>query len=73
VLDRLAAEYGGKVKVGKVNVDEQQVLAGAFQIRGIPPLVVVRGGACTSRKRRAARYYCRALRRNAFPTHGWMR
>jgi thioredoxin 1 len=44
VLDRLAAEYGGKVKVGKVNVDEQQVLAGAFKIRGIPTLVVVRGG-----------------------------
>jgi thioredoxin 1 len=44
VLDRLAAEHGGKVKVAKINVDEQQVLAGAFQIRGIPTLVVMKGG-----------------------------
>lgn len=44
VLDRLAAEYGGKVKVAKVNVDDEQVLAGAFRVRGIPTLVVMKGG-----------------------------
>ena len=44
ILEELAAEQAGMVKIGKVNVDEQQVLAGAFQIRGIPTLVVVRGG-----------------------------
>jgi len=36
-------------------------------------VVVVCGGARASSKRREARYYCRTLRRNAFPTHGWMR
>lgn len=44
VLDKLAAQYGGQIKVGKVNVDEEQVLAGSFQIRGIPTLVVMRNG-----------------------------
>ncbi len=44
VLDRLASEHAGKVKVVKVNVDEEPVLAGAFKIRGIPTLVVVRDG-----------------------------
>jgi len=44
VLDRLASQHAGQVKVGKVNVDEEQVLAGAFQIRGIPTLVVLRNG-----------------------------
>lgn len=44
VLDRLAGQFGGQVKVGKVNVDDEGVLANAFQIRGIPTLVVVRDG-----------------------------
>lgn len=41
---------GGRpdLKVGKVNVDEQQELAGAFQIMSIPTLVVVKDGRVVS-------------------------
>ena len=44
VLDELANEYDGRVRVGKVNVDEEQALAMAFGVRSIPMLVVVKGG-----------------------------
>jgi thioredoxin 1 len=47
VLDRLATQYEGKVKVAKINVDENQQIAGAFKIRGIPTLLVVQGGQVT--------------------------
>ena len=40
----LAEEYAGKVKVGKVNVDEEPALAGAFRVRSIPTVVVFRNG-----------------------------
>lgn len=43
VLDQLSGEYAGKVKVGKVNVDEQPALAGAFKVRGIPHVAAVEG------------------------------
>jgi thioredoxin 1 len=45
VLDELAQEYQGKIKVGKVNVDEQQGLAAQYQIRSIPTLLVIKHGA----------------------------
>lgn len=44
VLDRLAAQYAGQVKVGKINVDNERQLAGEFQIRGIPTLVALHEG-----------------------------
>ena len=44
LLDQLAAEHDGKVKIAKVNVDEEPALAQAFQVRGIPTLVTLRGG-----------------------------
>ncbi len=44
VLDELEKEFGGKVKFAKVNVDENQELAGKFGIRGIPCLVVMKNG-----------------------------
>ena len=40
----IAEEYAGKVKVGKVNVDEQPELANAFRISAIPTLLVFREG-----------------------------
>jgi len=45
VLDELAQEYQGKVKIGKVNVDEHQGLAAQYQIRSIPTLLVIKNGA----------------------------
>lgn len=42
VLDKLAAEYAGKVLIAKVNVDENQQLAQAFQVMSIPNLMMVK-------------------------------
>ncbi len=44
VLEELADSYAGKVKVAKVNVDEEPALAQAFGVRGIPTLTVLHRG-----------------------------
>ena len=44
ILDALAAEYDGLVRVAKVDVDREQGLAQAFQVRSIPTLAVVVNG-----------------------------
>jgi thioredoxin 1 len=43
-LNELAAEYSGRVKVGKINVDENQELAVKFHISGIPAVFMLKGG-----------------------------
>ena len=44
VVDELADELEGRVKVGKVNVDEEAALALKYQIMSIPTLVVMKNG-----------------------------
>jgi thioredoxin 1 len=44
VLDQIADEYSGKLKLGKVNVDEEAALAEQHAITSIPTLVVYKGG-----------------------------
>ena len=44
VLDELAAEYDGKVKIAKVNIDEYQQLAINYNINSIPTLLFFKGG-----------------------------
>src|SRR5580693_2894863 len=44
LLDELADEYDGKVKIGKVNIDEQQALAAKYGIRAIPTLLLINKG-----------------------------
>jgi thioredoxin 1 len=44
LIDNVADEYAGKVKVGKVNVDENQATPGKFGVRGIPTLILFKGG-----------------------------
>jgi thioredoxin 1 len=43
-VDALATEYAGKVTVGKLNVDDNPNTAFKFQIRGIPALLLFKGG-----------------------------
>lgn len=44
VIDELATELAGKVKVGKVNVDDHQTLAVNYGISSIPTLLIFKGG-----------------------------
>ena len=43
-VDALATDYAGKVTVGKMNVDENPNTAFRFQVRGIPTLLLFKGG-----------------------------
>ena len=44
LLDELADEYDGKVKIAKVNIDEQQALAAEYGVRAIPTLLIFKQG-----------------------------
>ena len=44
VVAQIAEEQEGKIKVGKVDVDEQPELAAAFKVASIPMLAVMKGG-----------------------------
>ena len=48
VVAEIAAENEGKIKVGKVDVDEEPGLAGSFRIGSIPTLAVVKNGVVTN-------------------------
>ena len=43
-VDALAAEYAGKITVGKMNIDENPKVPETYQIRGIPTLLIFKGG-----------------------------
>lgn len=43
-IEELSVELEGKVKVGKVNVDENQALAQQFQVMSIPTVLVFKNG-----------------------------
>ncbi|HDP70639.1 MAG TPA: thioredoxin [Actinobacteria bacterium] len=44
ILEELASEYGGKIKVCKLNVDEDQETAGKYEIMSIPTMVLFESG-----------------------------
>ena len=44
IIEELSDEFGDKVKIGKINVDNDQDLAGKFGIRGIPTVMLFKGG-----------------------------
>ena len=50
VLEDVAAEYAGKIKVVKLNVDEHQETAPKYNVRGIPTLLIVKGGEVAATK-----------------------
>ena len=43
-IDELATDYDGRVTIGKLNVDDNPSVAGRFSIRGIPTLLLFKGG-----------------------------
>ena len=43
-MDKLADDYDGKIKITKVNVDENQDTAVKFDVRGIPCIVIFSNG-----------------------------
>ena len=49
-IDALADDYKGKVKVGKLNVDENGQTAMRYQVRGIPTLLLFKGGQLVASK-----------------------
>lgn len=44
VVEELASEYRGKVKVAKLNVDDNKETPGKYGVRGIPTLMLFKGG-----------------------------
>jgi len=44
VLEELASELAGRVRVAKMNVDENQGTASRFNVRSIPTLLVLKSG-----------------------------
>ena len=44
VLDEIATEMAGKIKVAKVDVDQNQELAAQFSVRSIPMLLIIKDG-----------------------------
>jgi thioredoxin 1 len=44
ILDEIANEYAGRLKVAKVNIDDNQATPAKFAIRGIPTLMIFKNG-----------------------------
>jgi thioredoxin len=44
VVEEIAKDYDGKLKVGKIDVDSQSDLAARFNVMSIPTLIVFKGG-----------------------------
>lgn len=44
VIDELSTEYDGKIKIGKMNVDENTRTPGQYQIRAIPTMILFKNG-----------------------------
>ena len=44
ILDELAIEFDGKIKITKVNIDENDTIAAEYGIRAIPTMLLFKGG-----------------------------
>lgn len=50
ILEQVAVAVDGKVKVVKLNTDEEQAIAGKYGIQGIPTMILFKGGEPISRQ-----------------------
>lgn len=50
LLDEIADEYDGRVKIAKLNIDENQSTPAKFGVRGIPTLMLFKGGEVEASK-----------------------
>ena len=50
VVEEVAQEMKGKVKIGKLNVDENALTASKYGVRGIPTLLLFKGGEIAAQK-----------------------
>ena len=50
VLDEVAKEYDGRLKVAKLNIDENQATPPKYGIRGIPTLMLFKNGEVEARR-----------------------
>lgn len=50
ILDEMATTYAGKLKITKMNVDENREIPAKFGIRGIPTLILFKGGNVVATK-----------------------
>ena len=50
ILDEVAKDYGDKLQIAKINVDENQQVPAKFGSRGIPTLILFKNGAVAAQK-----------------------
>jgi thioredoxin-like negative regulator of GroEL len=49
IMDQLARDYGGRIKIAKLNVDDNPRTASQFDTRSIPTLLLFRNGKLVNR------------------------
>ncbi len=50
ILEEVAKEYGDKIQIAQINVDENQEIPAKFGIRGIPTLILFKNGEIAAQK-----------------------
>jgi thioredoxin 1 len=50
ILDEIAADYAGRLKVVKINIDEEEQSAARFGVRNIPTLMLFKDGELQATK-----------------------
>ena len=70
VIDELAGEYSGRVKVAKLDVDAEPAIAAAFGVQSIPTIVLIKNGEVVSQAigARPKAQLAQALRLDEFAT-----